>query len=72
MLIALPYHVLLDLEVAPDEIGPVAQVGHNAADKGGGEDHGIRLLGIEKCLDGGAVEKVELGVGAADEIGVAP
>ena len=65
------YHVALHLHVLHDEVGAVERVGHDAAHKGCGEDHGVGAFLVEEGLDSLLVGEVELAVGAAHQIVVA-
>ena len=64
-------HIALDLHVHHDEVGAVEAVGHDTADEGGGQHHGVRTLFVEELLDGVLVGQVEFLVAATHEVGIA-
>ena len=54
--------VLLYLQILIDEVSAILEVCHDATDVGCCQHYRIGLFGIEECLDGDGVEKVELRV----------
>ena len=67
---ALADDVLLDAEVAVDEVGAVAAVGHDPTHVGRGQDDVRRALLVEESANGSGVQQVELRVGTAHEVRV--
>ena len=55
---ALPDHVLLDLEVLPDEVGTVLQVRHDPADVRRRKHHGIGSLPVKELSHRSPVKQV--------------
>ena len=68
----LPYDILLDLEVLPDEIRTVLEIGHYTAHMCCGKHHGIRLFTVEESFHRRPVQEVELAMGAPDKVRIPP
>ena len=61
----------LNREVISNEISRIGRICKNSTDLGGGEEDVFRFLFFEKDIDGGRVEKIELGASAEDEVLIA-
>jgi hypothetical protein len=61
----------LDHEVLIDKVGRVAIVGMDTADPGGGQIDLVDGVVGEEAVDRRLVEKIQLGVGGGEEVGVA-
>ena len=61
-------HVLLNLQVLIDEVGPVMEVSHDATHMGGSQYNGIGLFFVEETFNGNRVQKVQFLVGMAHQI----
>ena len=64
-------HVVLDGEVLQQEFGRMVPVCQDPAHLGGGEEHVVGALLPEKIENGFAVQQVELGPAAGDEVRIA-
>ena len=64
--------VTLHLHVLHDEVSAVERVSHDASDKGSSQHYGIGVLLVEEAAHGLLVGQVQLLVGSANEVGVAP
>ncbi len=65
---ALADHVLLYLQVAVDEVGPIGVVGHDASHVGCGKKDVLGALLVEEPADGERVQKIQFAVAAAYQL----
>ena len=72
MRVCLADDVALDLHVHHDEVCTVEHIGHDATNKSGGEDNGVRFFHIKELLDGVLICQVQFLMAAAHQIVIAP
>ena len=53
-------HILLNLEILVDKVGPVQAIGHNSTHMSGRQNDIFRLLFIEKALYRYAIQQIQL------------
>ena len=63
-------HVLLNLQVLVDEIGPVGVVGHDASHVSGSQNHIFGLFGIEEGTNSHTIHQIEFVVALTDQVGI--
>ena len=71
MQVTLHDHIVLDLEVLKQEFRAMRLIRHDSADLRPGQNHVIRLFGIEELLHRKLIAQVEFGAGAFQNVRVA-
>ena len=70
MQVALHDHVVLDLEVLKQEFRAVRLIRHDSADLRSGQNHVVRLFGIEKLLHRKLIAQIQFRMGPFEDIRV--
>ncbi|MPN44139.1 hypothetical protein SDC9_191700 [bioreactor metagenome] len=67
---ALPDHVILYLQIAVNEIGPIGIVGHNPPHMCRRQEHILRLLLLEETRHGRSIHQIQLPVRPSHQVGI--